>query len=133
MDIYKHINTLKHTYIVWVNVSTQNQLVRMKVCTATHFNTLQHTATHYNSLQHTATHYNTLQHPETPCNTLQRTATHCNTLQQTSIVHEVATMCFAGSIQHIFFGKSAPILAKPYHFVRLFLQKSPIFVGLFCE
>ena len=34
----------------------------MRLITATHCNTLQHTATHCNTLQHTATHCNTLQH-----------------------------------------------------------------------
>jgi len=66
-------------------------------CTATHYNTLQHTATHCDTLQHTATHCNALQrtathrrcimshiHTATHCNTLQRTATHCNTLQRTA-------------------------------------------------
>ena len=57
------------------------------LCTATHFNTLQHAATHCNTLQHSATHCNTLQHTATHCNTLQHTAPHCNTLQPVSYMY----------------------------------------------
>jgi len=42
------------------------KLLSRLFCSATHFNTLQHTSTHCNTLQHTATR----------CNTLQHTATH---------------------------------------------------------
>ena len=37
-------------------------LQEVRVCAATHCNTLQHTATHCNTRQHTETHCNTLQH-----------------------------------------------------------------------
>jgi len=49
---------------------------RLRLGTATHCNTLQHTTTHYNTPPHIETHRNTPQHTTTHHNTLQHTATH---------------------------------------------------------
>ena len=56
----------------------------MRMQSATHCNTLQHTGTHHHTLQHNATHCNTLQYFATHGSTLRHTAAHCGTLQHTA-------------------------------------------------
>jgi len=60
-------------------------IILTRQCTATHYNTLQHTATHCNMLERTASQrqvctVNTLQHSATCCNLLQHISTYCKEL-----------------------------------------------------
>jgi len=120
-------------------------------------NTLQHTAPNCKSLQHTATYSqrgwqrwvgslnccNTLQHTAPNCNTLQHTATYsqrgwqrwvgslnrCHTLQHTTSLCN--TFWMNTTISRL--PKLRSLFWKQHYCYRAFLQKSPLYVGLFCK